>query len=481
MEHNYTIMTTNTTYPPSNWDIPSNVSLLSSLSTAAELVTNFTNTTAQQDEETQMTTGSQVNWILVGCMAGMLVVLSTIFLWLVIPPLVSWIKDFWPVAPHRIERRYETIEGWLISKRVKNCNGCCTDIMCKPCEVNETVNEQIVTLVEHDKKNKTQVSVMSPLKSIPSIDTAETMTSVDDIECCNIHDKNECSICMETFTKDTIVSWSPNSKCDHVFHHSCIKEWLLHHDTCPCCRTQFLLVDADPNDYGTITNSHPSIEQMQDDSSSNERNNSSNRQQDTTNGNNETNGNTKIKSSSRKLWTMEQLKVLAKQRSIRYNSTFYCMEHGLVLIDPKDKSRRLDKATRKKLITSNISSTEELIQLRRSCNGAKSQANVDGEVPSNEVVLTSIATCLDNPSFTSRGQNNVNISEPQMSSACEVETSCGSSDMETGPISDCNHVQVLEYNDSIQGFSSTHPSNLSANENDQEIVWSDVNNSTSRR
>ena len=41
------------------------------------------------------------------------------------------------------------------------------------------------------------------------------------------------------------VSWSAYLDCEHVFHHECIREWLLHHTDCPCCRQTFLSIDRD--------------------------------------------------------------------------------------------------------------------------------------------------------------------------------------------------------------------------------------------
>jgi hypothetical protein len=45
--------------------------------------------------------------------------------------------------------------------------------------------------------------------------------------------ENECSICLNDYEKDSIVS---ATKCNHLFHHDCIKEWSHYKDSCPVCR-----------------------------------------------------------------------------------------------------------------------------------------------------------------------------------------------------------------------------------------------------
>ena len=52
-----------------------------------------------------------------------------------------------------------------------------------------------------------------------------------------------CPICMEPFQHKELVSFSPMAECDHVFHHACIKTWLLHHACCPYCRGCMLSPD----------------------------------------------------------------------------------------------------------------------------------------------------------------------------------------------------------------------------------------------
>ncbi len=53
----------------------------------------------------------------------------------------------------------------------------------------------------------------------------------------------ECSICMEAFKVGDVVSFSPAEGCYHVFHHNCLRRWLLRKTDCPCCRVTMLPID----------------------------------------------------------------------------------------------------------------------------------------------------------------------------------------------------------------------------------------------
>lgn len=66
-----------------------------------------------------------------------------------------------------------------------------------------------------------------------------------------VNDPMTCSICLDHFGAHDIISISPkyfssclSSNCRHVFHHVCIKEWLLQHSTCPSCRQDFFCNDT---------------------------------------------------------------------------------------------------------------------------------------------------------------------------------------------------------------------------------------------
>lgn len=58
-----------------------------------------------------------------------------------------------------------------------------------------------------------------------------------------IHRFFECPICLDPLRIGDIVSRTKSAKlscCPHVFHHSCIKSWLLKNDTCPTCRANMM-------------------------------------------------------------------------------------------------------------------------------------------------------------------------------------------------------------------------------------------------
>ena len=57
----------------------------------------------------------------------------------------------------------------------------------------------------------------------------------------------QCPICLDEFHDGDEICVSQNQQCRHVFHHVCIKEWLLRHEECPCCRNNFLMNTTSAN------------------------------------------------------------------------------------------------------------------------------------------------------------------------------------------------------------------------------------------
>ena len=48
-------------------------------------------------------------------------------------------------------------------------------------------------------------------------------------------DNNKCIICMEEFEEKERVKYLP---CEHLFHHDCIRQWLLKEKSCPYCKSE---------------------------------------------------------------------------------------------------------------------------------------------------------------------------------------------------------------------------------------------------
>jgi hypothetical protein len=95
------------------------------------------------------------------------------------------------IKKERIQRRYETVEHWTITKRVQEHTTCCDMIRRKHTNKSITVTSSSTTDMNEDT----------------------------DIDCCNQIDesfmKNECPICMSEFAVGQIVSWSSNPHCIH--------------------------------------------------------------------------------------------------------------------------------------------------------------------------------------------------------------------------------------------------------------------------
>ena len=65
-----------------------------------------------------------------------------------------------------------------------------------------------------------------------------------------------CAICLCEYQHGEEICWSSNTKCYHVFHKSCIHQWLLQHDECPYCRKAYLVDDDDDDEKERIQSRH---------------------------------------------------------------------------------------------------------------------------------------------------------------------------------------------------------------------------------
>jgi Ring finger domain len=112
----------------------------------------------------------------------------------------------------QIQRRYETIDAWLVTKRVQHHDDVCARIV-------------------------RQYSVKSELHRSEHTNPP----GVEEIQ--DSHDDVECAICMGPMRPSEWAAWSANEDCTHAFHRACIRPWLLKRTDCPCCRSELLSID----------------------------------------------------------------------------------------------------------------------------------------------------------------------------------------------------------------------------------------------
>lgn len=62
-----------------------------------------------------------------------------------------------------------------------------------------------------------------------------------------------CPICICEFELGDEICYSRNTECPHMFHLSCMSEWLIKHDVCPLCRLDYLKV-SDGQEEATLNN-----------------------------------------------------------------------------------------------------------------------------------------------------------------------------------------------------------------------------------
>ena len=58
----------------------------------------------------------------------------------------------------------------------------------------------------------------------------------------------ECPICLCDYQVGSDIVWSSNPQCEHVYHKSCIEQWLMKGrdgPLCPCCRRDFVIDPLD--------------------------------------------------------------------------------------------------------------------------------------------------------------------------------------------------------------------------------------------
>ena len=79
-------------------------------------------------QQEQLAPFPQPNMIIVGVLIALIVVLGMVLGVVTIPPLINFFRRKIPVSQKRIDRRYATIDGWLITKVMLSyccCSFCC--------------------------------------------------------------------------------------------------------------------------------------------------------------------------------------------------------------------------------------------------------------------------------------------------------------------------------------------------------------------
>jgi len=307
----------------------------------------------------------------------------------------------------RVLRRYQTIEGWMISKRVIAHDEFCDQVHQNFVNIKKNKNvvsnnnnkdhgqqpqlqqeqknqqaQQDVVILTHandddDDSTSTTTQLAAKLDKPQSaccgcnsgnltVGTASFDTDDEDDmhdhdfvggngSCCSAtssssssgildymqddDDDKECPICMEAFKVGDVVSWSANHNnstggyCKHVFHHACIKEWLLRHTHCPMCRQVMMPVDDLHN--RSDTNGDDADEDATDSNdvaNSNDGSNNNNNNDDDAIDNHNATSSARKSARSKKNKTKEALRGCSRQFLVRAASTYYCMREGLVEI-----------------------------------------------------------------------------------------------------------------------------------------------------
>mmetsp|Transcript_58376 Transcript_58376/g.142763 ORF Transcript_58376/g.142763 Transcript_58376/m.142763 type:complete len:826 (-) Transcript_58376:34-2511(-) len=374
---------------------------------------------------------SQKNMIIVGVLIALIIVLCCILMFIVIPPVIKFFRKKIPVSKKRIERRYRTIDGWLITKAVQPCDDVCqclqnhygsnsnnsrrtnrsaTTVVATSskktegedvdaavestdaievsykspddgrndrndnavasdenvevivsgqsqkddpfengllkssdwlCKLGITQNGKILnggdtnsnkdgTIKCRDTKESKNQDMQKPCnctKHIPQ--TSKIIKHDGDVkntnyDCCHAGDEDICdgnrsvssssssssalsslskpccSICLESFRIGDTISWSTSSACPHVYHHACIREWLLRKVGCPYCRVVVFL----PVDRPT--------------------------EADNTSAGGDGEGGGSQPAFRRRPLTDEALGKLAAERAFRATTTYFCGDCGLV-------------------------------------------------------------------------------------------------------------------------------------------------------
>lgn len=245
----------------------------------------------------------------------------------------------------------------------------------------------------------------------------------------------QCTICLEKFKVGEVVSWSCDERCQHVFHHECLREWLLRRIRCPCCRTIVLPVDR-PKEEVQSTKGRRQL-------------------------------------FGRERFTSEAMGDMASQRAKYLTRTYFCIENGLVVlrsIEPRKKAAEPAASTTASSSASDHKDEESQSKSKRNFLFWKRKGqenNADSSQQKNEALNTTGSMC-SNDSFGDVESDDEKAAPCQMHrrSTCRtVRMGSGSSTSEayeSSAFDDSSDVEAADssfHSETEQGFSSSSRTN----------------------
>jgi Ring finger domain len=220
-------------------------------------------TATTEVKETHLTT---VGYLMIGSFLAVLALCVYAIIWNVVRrrrqiAAAGGIPSGLRATKLRILRRYETVEHWIISKTVQPHDVFCAVVVSNFCHHQQRHDDTTVASKDAgcysecpspgvDEGDDIDPALPSP-PSFP-LESPSCDACTDEEECLSMNSSwneteddsvRECPICMSELLQGQIVSWSANELCNHVYHHECIKEWLLRHTQCCLCKHIYLPVD----------------------------------------------------------------------------------------------------------------------------------------------------------------------------------------------------------------------------------------------
>lgn len=104
----------------------------------------------------------------------------------------------------------------------------------------QAVEQQIIDELCPNPDSMSYEQLLNLEDNVGKVSKGLTEQQIDNLPTIKYHQKiskdiDKCIICMEEFKRREKVKALP---CGHIFHHNCIKEWLLKEKTCPFCKSE---------------------------------------------------------------------------------------------------------------------------------------------------------------------------------------------------------------------------------------------------